>query len=109
MTSMYTTIEKKLKSAFAPEFLDVIDESHMHGGGTLHETHYKVVIATEKFEGMRLLQRHRAINEVLSEELRSTVHALALHTYTPAEWEKKSQIAPQSPNCRGGSKMDPLF
>ncbi|WP_420808519.1 BolA family protein [Aliidiomarina haloalkalitolerans] len=106
MSSMYSRIEEKLKAAFSPEFLDVIDESHQHGGGTLHETHFKVVIVTRNFDGLRLLQRHRAVNETLKDELRSTVHALALHTYTPEEWHKKSGTAPISPACRGGSKLD---
>lgn len=101
---MRNIIETKLISAFSPDFLDVVDESHMHGGGSLTNTHFKVTIVTDAFSGKRLLQRHRSINQLLAEELAGSVHALALHTYTPKEWEDKGNVIPNSPNCRGGSK-----
>lgn len=101
---MRNIIENKLISAFDPVFLDVVDESHMHGGGALTNTHFKVTIVSNVFNEKRLLQRHRSINQLLSEELSGSVHALALHTYTPIEWEKKGNVIPTSPDCRGGSK-----
>jgi BolA protein len=76
----------------------------MHNVPQNSETHFKVTVVSEKFEGKRLLQRHRLINQILSDELAGPVHALAMHTYTSEDWAKKQQSSPQSPNCLGGSK-----
>lgn len=105
MTTMYSIIESKLTETFSPDYLEILDESHMHGGGQLRETHFKVTIVCANFADKRLLQRHRLVNSTLAAELNNGVHALALHTYTPTEWNAKSGISPASPNCRGGSKI----
>jgi len=64
----------------------------MHSAGT--DSHFKVVIVSSDFEGKRLLQRHRAINKVLADELANHIHALALHTYTEQEWAQFLQNVP---------------
>ncbi|MBE0362870.1 BolA protein [Pseudoalteromonas ulvae UL12] len=99
---MQIQIEEKLIAQFNCQHLEVINESHMHSAGL--ESHFKVIIVTEDFANQRLLQRHRAINTVLADELANHIHALALHTYTPHEWTDLYQQAPVSPNCLGGSK-----
>lgn len=90
---MQQTITDKLTAAFAPSFLNVIDESENHRGhGGWREggeTHFRVQIAAEKFEGMSRVNRHRAINEVLADELAGTVHALALEIRAPSEPERR--------------------
>ncbi len=72
----------KLTSAFSPSYLNVIDESEKHRGhgGWKEggETHFRVQIAASAFEGLNRLARHRAVNDVLAEELANGVHALAL-------------------------------
>ena len=90
-------------SALRPEHLEVIDESHLHSRGL--ETHYKAVIVSALFEGKRAIQRHQAVYAAMG-ELMAQVHALALHTHTPAEWQADASV-PDSPRCRGGSKHDP--
>lgn len=55
------------------------------------------------------VRRHQAIYKVLAEELAGPVHALALHLYSPEEWEATGHTAPESPNCMGGSKKDPVM
>ncbi|MFA5631373.1 MAG: BolA/IbaG family iron-sulfur metabolism protein [Porticoccaceae bacterium] len=97
-------IEGKLNVAFAPDFIEVVNESHMHSVPANSETHFKVTLVTEKFAGLRLVRRHQDVYKVLDDELKSGVHALALHTYTPDEWQGR---APDSPQCRGGSKKQP--
>lgn len=97
-------IENKLREAFDPIHIEVQDESHMHSGGAHAESHFKVVLVTPKFSGERLINRHRAVNKVLADELMNHIHALALHTYTQGEWEQVE--GPRgSPNCLGGSKV----
>ncbi len=98
------TIEEKLAAAFKPAFLEVINESYQHNVPAGSESHFKVVIVSDDFEGKRLIQRHRAVNQVLSDELANAIHALAIHTLTPSEWEQKHQSVPVSPDCLGGSK-----
>lgn len=95
-------IESKLRDGFQPEFLDVINESYMHNVALESESHFKVVIVTHQFEGLRLLMRHRQVNQVLADELRNHIHALAIHTYTPKEWDDLQKQAPDSPMCLGG-------
>jgi len=99
------TIEKKLLSAFSPLHLEVINESNNHNVPPNSESHFKVIIVSKNFEGKRLIQRHRTVNSVLSEELSNKIHALALHTYTEKEWhDVYADNMPLSPNCLGGSK-----
>jgi BolA protein len=82
-------ITQKLTEAFAPARLEVIDESHQHLGHAGHrpggETHYRVYIVSEAFQGKSRLERHRMINETLSSELKGGVHALAIHASAPGE------------------------
>ncbi|MHA3976609.1 BolA family protein [Halovulum sp. GXIMD14794] len=75
-------IEKKLRDAFQPAKLEVIDESEAHRGHAGYRegggTHFKVVIAAAAFNGEGRVQRQRAIHKVLAEELAGPVHALSL-------------------------------
>ena len=50
---------------------------------------------------MKLIDRHRFINKLFADEL-NHIHALAMHTYTPKEWEKR-KAAPDSPECSSKS------
>jgi BolA protein len=104
---MRTQIENKLRAGLEGiSYLEVIDESSRHNVPPGAESHFKVTIVSEAFEGIRLLARHRMINDILSEELANRIHALAIHAYTEREWRAKSGDAPKSPPCLGGSKTD---
>lgn len=96
-------IQTKLHQQLSPQHLDVINESYMHNVAPGSESHFKVIVVSEKFEGLRLIARHRMINQTLADELANNLHALAIHTYTPAEWSEL-QRAPDSPMCLGGTK-----
>ncbi|MGF1716914.1 transcriptional regulator BolA [Photobacterium chitinilyticum] len=98
-------IEEKLQQAFEPVHLEVVNESYMHNVPAGSESHFKVVIVSKQFEGVRLIGRHRAVNKALSDELANDIHALAMHTYTESEWQNLFDGAPLSPSCRGGSKL----
>lgn len=102
-------IESKLQSALQPDFLEVLNESHMHSVPANSETHFKVSLVSNQFQGKRKVARHQQIYGLLREELAGPVHALALHLYTPGEWQQRHGEVPDSPSCRGGSKSDPLF
>jgi BolA protein len=82
-------IINKLREAFVPESLDVVDESHLHEGHSGHrpggETHFRVHIVSPAFEGKTRIERHRMINTVLDAELKGSVHALAIKAKSPGE------------------------
>lgn len=99
---MQSIIETKLTEKLSPDFLEVINESHMHSGPAT-ESHFKVIAVSTEFEGKMLIARHRIINAVLADELQQ-IHALALHTMTPEEHLEKEGKVADSPQCEGGSK-----
>jgi BolA protein len=82
-------ITQKLTSAFTPESLKIVDESHQHEGHAGHrpggETHFRVYIVSEAFRGKTRVARHRLVNEALAAELADRVHALAIHAAAPGE------------------------
>ena len=83
------TIIKKLREAFLPDSLDVTDESHLHEGHAGHrpggETHFRLYIVSQAFEGKSRIERHRMINAALAAELAGPIHALALKAQTKGE------------------------
>ncbi|WP_298240216.1 BolA family transcriptional regulator [uncultured Bradyrhizobium sp.] len=87
--AMRDTISNKLQEAFTPESLQVVDESHLHEGHAGHrpggETHYRVYIVAEAFQGKSRVDRHRMINAALAAELSGSVHALAIQAKAPGE------------------------
>lgn len=97
--SVQQTIEVKLSRGLNPQHLEVINESDRHNVPAGSESHFKVVLVSEAFEGMSLVAQHRMVYSLLSDELENTVHALALHTYSPSNWRS---VSPQSPECLGG-------
>jgi len=104
--STQDTIEQKIVDAIPILGLEVINESHMHNVPPGSESHFKVVVISDDFDGQRLVQRHQRINQILADELAGSVHALSIQAMTKDEWDKKGgQIMP-SPNCLGGSKHD---
>ncbi len=83
------TITNKLREAFSPEALQVVDESQLHEGHAGHrpggETHFRVYIVSDAFKGKSRVERHRMINAALAAELAGGVHALAVHAKAPGE------------------------
>ena len=88
MTTRDVIIEK-LTTAFAPDRLEVIDESHRHAGHAGArpggETHYSVYIVAQAFNGKSRIDRHRMVNATLAGELQGGVHALAIRAAIPGE------------------------
>ena len=83
-------IEERLRDALAATHVDVIDESHRHAGHAGAASgggHFRATIVSGRFEGLSRVARQRLVYEALASEMRSEIHALALRTLTPAEWE----------------------
>jgi BolA protein len=89
--SVADIIRDKLTEAFSPLRLDVVDESHQHAGHAGArpggESHFAVLVVSERFAGHSRVARQRMVYEVLATELAGPVHALALRTRTPGEAE----------------------
>lgn len=87
--SVEQSIREKLKNAFTPSRLEVLNESHLHAGhagspGT-GESHFRVEIVSDSFDGKSRVERHRLINDTLATELAGPVHALAIKAKAPSE------------------------
>lgn len=89
MAGVKERIETKLREALAPSHLEVRDDSQLHRGhGGWREggeTHFHVTVVSAAFEGRSRVDRHRAVNGLLSDELEGRVHALSLQLLTPQE------------------------
>ena len=95
--SLQSVMEAKLTSALSPQRLVIVNESHLHAGHHHHgsdehgafdgtgETHFRVRIVSDAFTGMSRVARHRAVNDLLADELKAGVHALAIEPSAPGE------------------------
>ena len=95
--SIQETMEKKLSQAFSPERLSIINESHLHAGhhhvdgghesvfDGSGETHFRIRIVSPAFAGKSRIERHRAVNDLLADEMKAGLHALAIEPAAPGE------------------------
>jgi BolA protein len=97
-------LRAKLTAAFSPAVLDVADESARHAGhsgatrddGSHGETHFRVRIVSDAFEGVGRVERQRRVYAALEAELKGTVHALSLSALTPTEEARKAASGARS-------------
>ena len=87
--SVEQDIRNKLTEAFAPEALEIVNDSDRHAGhagspGT-GESHFTIKVVSAAFVGKSRLERHRMVNEVLAAELAGRIHALAIRALAPGE------------------------
>lgn len=95
MAKIGPKIEEILRKVFNPEHLEVEDDSAKHtghagarqGGG-----HYKVTLVTAAFDGKSLVEQHRMVNAALGDLFGVEIHALALQTYDPAAWRRRTGV-----------------
>ncbi|GAA5913668.1 hypothetical protein JCM6882_008714 [Rhodosporidiobolus microsporus] len=90
-----SAIRDKLTAALSPSSLIISNDSHLHrhhapmravGGGN-GESHFTVQVVSDKFEGLRMIQRHRLVNETLKGEFEAGLHALSIKAKSPKEVE----------------------
>jgi BolA protein len=89
MGTVADTLRAKLNQAFAPQQLEILDDSAKHSGhmGAREggESHFSVLIVSDRFEGLSRVARQRLVNTTLAEDLAGPVHALSLKTLTVKE------------------------
>ena len=91
-------IEERLKETFAPEHLEIENESH---GRVEDESHFHVIVVAPAFDGIPLLERHRAIQALFIDESGALkFHALRITAKTPKQWAKNNSV-PAPPKCTG--------
>ena len=88
---VYSAMVAKLTAALRPAALEVADDSASHaghGGGKglrATETHFRVAVVSDAFEGLPVVARHRLVYAALQTELAEGVHALSIDAKTSAE------------------------
>lgn len=88
--SFVKTITQKLEAEFSPTSLEIVNESHLHAGHQEKfdgsgETHLRIKIVSDVFEGMNRVNRHRAINAQVEAEITLGLHAVAIEVKAPSE------------------------
>ena len=87
--TMKARIESDLRARFSPSMLDVIDESEQHRGhGGWREggeTHFRVRMISDPFDGQSRVARQRAVNACLAGAFEDGVHALAMELRAPGD------------------------
>ncbi len=106
MGPIETRIREKLATAFAPEHIELENESHTHSVPKNSETHFKLVLVSKVFEGLSRVARQRKVYDVLKDELApGRVHALTQKVFALSEWTLDAASSFESPACMGGSKQ----
>ena len=54
--------------------------------------HYEATVVSRQFEGRSMVQQHQMVYATLGDRMGGEIHALALHTYTPADWARQHRI-----------------
>lgn len=101
------TLEQQLHERLqqlSPLQLEIVNESAGHGGYFPgKESHFKVSIVSDAFNGLRLVQRHQKVYAAAGDLLSpGKIHALAIHAYVQTEW---TGSAPASPECAHAPKI----
>ena len=79
-------LEKIIMDCFKPDLFSVLDVSEQHRGHQNFrenvESHFEIIIVSEKFHNKNKIDRHRMVNEYLKEEFLSDLHSVVIKTYT---------------------------
>lgn len=91
MSGADTRIERiraALTEALAPSLLELEDESALHAGHAGAASgggHYRLKIVSNRFEGLKLVMRHRLVYDSVHDMMRNEIHALAITALAPSE------------------------
>ena len=100
------SIQTKIAAALGPSHLEVVNESHMHSVPPGSESHFRVVVVSDRFAGLAQVRRHQTVHRILEGEFADGLHALSMQTLTGAEWHDRGGQTRVSPACRGGGKAE---
>jgi len=84
-------IDQLIIDHFKPHFFSVLDVSEQHRGHQNFkenvESHFEIIIVSEKFDNRNKIERHRMVNKSLKEEFLSDLHSVTIKTYTIDEFK----------------------
>ena len=84
-------IENIILANYEPYFFSVLDVSEQHRGHQNFkeglESHFEIIIVSEKFSNLNRIERHRMVNQSLREEFLSDLHSVIIKTYTIEEYK----------------------
>jgi stress-induced morphogen len=103
MGPIESKIFEKVKAEFQPLRLELENESHRHNFSRGPEGHFKLLVISGAFQGLRSMERHQKIFALLKSEMDAGVHALTIKAMTPEESEKLG-VTFDSPACQHGLK-----
>jgi BolA protein len=86
-------IERKMKEDLAAVHLEIMDESWKHAGHAGAASgggHFILLVVSDRFEGVSLLDRNRLVFGILKDEMKGEIHALAIKAMTPEEWKRRT-------------------
>ena len=98
-----TLLRNSLIQDINPSFIALENESHGHNVPKNSETHFRLVIVSEVFDGLSRVKRHQLVYKAADEALRQGIHALAMQCFTESEWAN-NPVRLTSPPCKGGMK-----
>ena len=84
-------IENLILKNYEPEFFSVLDVSEQHRGHQNFkenvESHFEIIIVSEKFKNLNRIKRHRMVNQTLKKEFLSDLHSVIIKTFTSEEYK----------------------
>ena len=102
--SIADVIEAKVIEALSPARLRIDNDSRQHAGPAT-DSHFRLVIVSDGFEGLNRVKRQRLVYGCLADELAGPVHALQLKCLTPSEYDAaEGDVSLIAPPCGGGGK-----
>lgn len=82
--SVQTEIDNRLNAFFKGALIKVENRSYLHRGHAgddgSGESHFKITVVSDRFKEMKLIDRHKLIYSLLTEELMKKIHALEIVT-----------------------------
>ena len=81
-------IRARLEQAFAPDALDIVDDSHRHAGHAGAKDgrgHFRVRIVSRRFAGIKTLERHRMVYAALGSLMQTDIHALSVDAHSSGD------------------------
>ena len=95
-------IEEKIQQKFNVIHFKLINNSHLHKMEG-NNTHYTMLVISDDFTDMSVVDRHRAIMQVCNCAFKGPLHALSLRLFTQKE-SKEKDISLTPPNCMSNNQ-----
>ena len=86
-------IERRLTEHLGASHVEVEDESRFHAGHGASGGHYRAVVVSERFAGLSRVAAQRLVYDALGEWMSGPIHAFAVRTFTPEQWQAGAGVS----------------